>query len=61
MTLRIKNQKFYRTYELADMLPLSEQSIRNYIRAGKIPSIKIGLFWYTSETNLNLFLTGKVA
>jgi len=59
MPIRIKNQKFYRTEDLADMLPLSQQSIANYIRSGKIHAVKIGLLWYISESNLNLFLQGK--
>jgi len=58
MAIRIKNQKFYRTEELADMLPLSEPSIRNYLRQGRIGGVKIGLFWYISESNLNKFLQG---
>ncbi|MBA7679158.1 hypothetical protein ES703_87441 [subsurface metagenome] len=61
MAIRIKNQKFYRTEDLADMLPLSEPSIRNYLRSGKIHGVKIGLFWYISESNLNRFLQGEYA
>lgn len=59
MVIRIKNQKFYRTEDLEDILPLSLASIQNYIRLGKIHAVKIGLFWYISEANLNLFLQGK--
>ncbi|MBA7530424.1 hypothetical protein ES705_22631 [subsurface metagenome] len=58
MAIRIKNQKFYRTEDLVDMLPLKLPSIQNYIRKGKIHAVKIGLFWYISEANLNLFLRG---
>jgi len=59
MPIRIKNQKYYLTCDLEDMLPLSLASIQNYIRAGKIHAVKIGLLWYISESNLNLFLQGK--
>ncbi len=61
MAIRIKNQKFYRTEDLADMLPLREPSIRVYLRSGKIKGVKIGLFWYVSESNLNRFLQGEYA
>ncbi|MBA7539927.1 hypothetical protein ES705_32216 [subsurface metagenome] len=61
MAIRIKNQKFYRTEDLADMLPLAEPSIRKYLRSGKIQGVKIGLFWYISESNLNRFLQGEYA
>lgn len=56
--IRIKNQKYYRTEDLAEMLPLKLQSIQRYIREGKIHAVKIGLFWFISEANLNLFLRG---
>ena len=59
MAIRIKNQKYYRTEDLVDILPLKLPSIQNYIRKGKIHAVKIGLFWYISEANLNLFLQGK--
>ncbi|MBA7547211.1 hypothetical protein ES705_39617 [subsurface metagenome] len=58
MAVRIKNQKYYRTEDLADILPLNIRSIQQYIRDGKIHAVKIGLFWYISEANLNLFLRG---
>ncbi len=58
MAVRIKNQKYYRTEDLAEILPLQLRSIQQYIRDGKIHAVKIGLFWYVSEANLNLFLRG---
>ncbi len=58
MVVRIKNQKYYRTEDLVDILPLTLRSIQQYIRDGKIHAVKIGLFWYISEANLNLFLRG---
>ena len=61
MAIRIKNQKFYRTEDLVDILPLAEPSIRKYLRSGKIQGVKIGLFWYISESNLNRFLQGEYA
>ncbi len=57
--IRIKNQKFYRTEDLEDMLPLRKPSIQLYLRQGKLAGQKIGLYWYVSESNLNLFLQGK--
>lgn len=59
--IRIKNKKYYRTEDLADILPISLLTIQNYIRAGRIHAVKIGLYWYVSESNLNLFLAGKYA
>ncbi len=59
MPIRIKNQRFFRTEDLEDMLPLLMPSIRRYLRKGKIKGVKIGLFWYVSESNLNKFLQGE--
>jgi len=59
MPIRIKNQKFYRTEDLADILPLKLASIANYIRSGRIHAVKIGIYWFVSEANLNLFLQGE--
>ncbi len=58
MAVRIKNQKYYRTEDLAEILPLTLRSIQQYIRDKKIHAVKIGLFWFVSEANLNLFLRG---
>jgi len=58
MVVRIKNQKYYRTEDLAEILPLNLASIQKYIRQGKIHAVKIGLYWFISEANLNLFLRG---
>jgi len=58
MAIRIKNQKYYRTEDLAEILPLTLRSIQQYIRDKKIHAVKIGLFWFVSEANLNLFLRG---
>ena len=58
MAIRIKNQKYYRTEDLAEILPLTLRSIQKYIRDKKIHAVKIGLYWFVSEANLNLFLRG---
>jgi len=47
----------YNVKELSKILPISQLTIRKYIRTGKIPGgKKIGQNWWISETSLKAFL-----
>ncbi len=52
----ILNEKFYSISDIALLLALSETTIRNYIRAGKLTANKIGKELYISEHTLKKFL-----
>ena len=56
MTIKIKGKEYYLTDELSRILPLSIDSIRKYIRTGKLKGKKIGLFYVVSNQNLEEFL-----
>lgn len=53
----ILNINYYTIQEVAGMLGCTTQSIRNYIKAGKInKDTKIGRSIYISEDNIKAFL-----
>ena len=52
----IRGTKFFITEDLVKILKLTPGSVRDYLRKGKIESVKVGLRWYVSEKNLNNFL-----
>ena len=61
MPIRMNGIKYFLTEDLVDMLPISLQAIRNYVRTGKIHGIKIGRSYYISNASINEFLqTGGV-
>jgi len=59
--IRMNGIKYFLVEDLVDMLPISIQAIRNYVRTGKIHGIKIGRSYYISNASINEFLqTGGV-
>ena len=59
MPVRMLTEKFYLVEDLVDILPLSKQTIRIYIRIGKLPGRRIGKFYYVSQASLREFLKGR--
>jgi len=59
MPIRILGEKFYRTEDLVDILPLGIKAIQLYIRTGKLPGRRIGKFYYVSQASLKNFLRGR--
>lgn len=51
------NIKMYSTQEVAELLKVTERSVYNYIKAGKIKAKKIGGKWRVTEENFKYFLT----
>jgi len=56
MPKRIMKTKFYLIEDLVDILGLTKESIRLYIKAGRIHAIKIGSMWHISQDSVNHFL-----
>ncbi len=48
------------TDDLAKMLKTSNQVIRRFLVAGKLPGIKIGARWYVPRSELEKFLSDKL-
>ena len=45
--------------ETAELLHVSERTIRNYIKSGRLKAQKIGGDWAISEDNIKAFLNGS--
>lgn len=58
-TIKIGKKQFYDVKTLAKMLFIPGDTVRKYIRKGRIGAIKIGKFYMISEENLEAFLDGK--
>ncbi|MBA7584167.1 hypothetical protein ES708_26120 [subsurface metagenome] len=58
-TIRIGKKQFYNVETLAKMLSIPVQTVRLYIRRGRIKALKIGKFYLVSEENLQKFLDGE--
>lgn len=56
--IAVINTKLYSVEDLVNMLPLTEVSIRKYLRENKLRGQKIGLKWFVMEENLKKFLKG---
>lgn len=52
----IEGIKFYKVPEVASALLVSEQTVRTYIKEGKLKSQRIGRPIYVTEKNLKEFL-----
>ena len=54
--VNILNQKFYYVEDLVEILKVSDFTIREYIKAGKLKGRKIAKRWLVSEKELEDFL-----
>ena len=52
------NFKLYTLPELEKMLTVSNRTLLNYIKDGRLKAVKIGGKWLVSEDNLKKFLNG---
>lgn len=57
MTLEVEGYKFYTVLEIANKLLLSQNTIRKYIKQGKMQGKKIGSKLYISQDSLTEYLT----
>jgi len=56
MSIKIKGEEYYLAADLAEILPLKLDTIRVYLREGRIRGKKIGVLWYVSNSDLKRFL-----
>jgi len=59
MTIKIDNEIYYTVKDLKNLLSLTELTVRNYLRSGRLRGYKPRQFWYVSQKNLKLFLEGN--
>lgn len=59
MTIKIDNEIYYTVKDLVNLLSLTELTIRDYLKKGRLKGNKAGRFWYVSKEDLRLFLGGK--
>ena len=59
MSIQYKRIKLLDVKDIKKILPITELTIREYLKKGKIPGgQKIGKNWYVSQDNLKAFLNG---
>lgn len=56
MSMEIEGTKFYTVIELTEILKVTKQTVRLYIRQGKLRGRRIGKPIYVSERDLRIFL-----
>ena len=56
MAKQIVGIKFFSIEETADMLQVSPQSIKLYVKAGKIAGKRINAKWHFSEESIQAYL-----
>lgn len=58
MTIKIDNEAYYSVQDLVDILNLTELTIRDYLRSGKLKGNKnkVNRFWYIKGVDLKRFL-----
>ena len=57
--VRILRNEFYTVKDLIKILPLTEVSIRAYLKTGRIKGVKIGNKYYIPKENIKKFLNGE--
>ncbi|MBA7672215.1 hypothetical protein ES703_80389 [subsurface metagenome] len=58
-TIKIGKKQFYNVKTLSEMLFVPVDTVRKYIREGKIKAIKVGKRYLVSLENLDKFLSGE--
>ena len=48
--------KVFTLDEVADILKVTKRTLYNYVKAGKLPAVKMGKSWRVSEENLKAFI-----
>ena len=59
MPKQIGDIKLYSLMELANILDITDVTLRRYIKSGRLKAQKIGGAYHVTETNLNQFLEGE--
>lgn len=62
-TEKLQSLDTFRLYTLTEIEPIlgvSHRTLLDYVKKGKIKSVKIGGKWKVSEENLKAFINGEV-
>ena len=59
VSIKIGKKQFYNVEALSKMLFIPVETVRLYIRRGRIKGLKIGKRWLVSVENLDKFLSGE--
>lgn len=54
-----EQRNFLTPREVSDLLRVSTQTVRRWIKEGKLPAYKVGRAWRIEETDLNRWLNGQ--
>lgn len=49
--------KVYTLDEVAEILKVTKRTLYNYVKAGKLPAVKMGKYWRVSEESLQAFIS----
>ena len=49
--------KVYTLDEVAEILKVTKRTLYNYVKAGKLPAVKMGKYWRVSEESLQSFIS----
>lgn len=52
--------RVYTLDEVADILKVTKRTLYAYIKAGKLPAVKMGKYWRVSQENLQAFVNGEL-
>ena len=58
MPIKNDNEIYYTVKDLVNLLNLTEITIRDYLKKGKLRGNKGGRKWYISKADLGIFLRG---
>lgn len=58
--IKLETTTAYTIKEAAELLHLNEQTVRKYIKQGKIRAQRVGLPYYVTEDTLKEFLNNEV-
>ena len=59
MPRQVGELKLFDVQELAELLGVQDNTIRNYLKAGRIAGQKLGTKWYVSEDGLRDYFNQK--
>jgi len=59
MPRQVGDLKLYDIKELAEQLGVAQDTIRNYLKAGRLAGQKLGTRWYVSEDALRDYFNSK--
>lgn len=58
--IKLETTTAYTVKEASELLHLNEQTLRRYIKTGKIRAQKVGVPYYVTEDTIREFLNGEV-